>query len=114
VLCYAVMTFGEYGHVGSMLALLGENPPEDLRHSLSNETQVTAETPPAFLWHTANDGGVPVENSLLFAGALSKHKVPFALHVFPNGAHGLALAEGDPEVSQWTGLCAKWLKGLGF
>jgi acetyl esterase/lipase len=114
VLCYPVVSFGEFRHDGSMVALLGENPPDALRFSLSNETQVTNLTPPAFIWHTANDEGVPVENSLLFAGALSKHQVPFELHVFPDGAHGLALGEGHPAVSAWTGLCATWLHGLGF
>ncbi len=114
VLCYPVITFGEFRHDGSMVALLGENPSEELRHMLSNETQVTVHTPPAFLWHTANDEAVPVENSLLFASAMSRNKVPFALHVFPDGPHGLALAEGNPVVSAWTGLCAAWLKGLGF
>jgi acetyl esterase/lipase len=114
VLCYPVVTFGEFRHDGSMVALIGENPPEALRHSLSNETQVTRQTPPAFLWHTANDEGVPAENSLLFASAMSKNKVPFELHVFPDGPHGLALGEGHPAVCAWTGLCATWLHGLGF
>lgn len=114
VLCYAVVTFGEFRHDGSMAALLGEDPPETLRHSLSNETQVTGQTPPAFLWHTANDGAVPVENSLLFAGAMSKNKAPFELHIFPDGPHGLAMAEDHPAVYAWKGLCATWLHGLGF
>ena len=114
VLCYPVITFWEFRHDGSMVALIGEDPPEALRYSLSNETQVTSQTTTAFLWHTANDEGVPVENSLLFAGALSKHKVPFELHVFPDGPHGLALGESHPAISAWTGLCATWLHGLGF
>ena len=114
VLCYPVISFHKYRHIGSMVALLGERSPKDLRMLLSNETQVTPQTPPTFIWHTANDDGVPVGNSLLFAGALSKHHVPFELHVFPAGAHGLGLAIHDPVVSQWTGLCATWLKGMGF
>ena len=114
VLCYPVITFGEHGHQGSMLNLLGADPPQELQRSLSNETQVTADTPPAFLWHTADDGGVPVQNSLLMASALARNGVPFALHVFPHGAHGLGLAPGDPVVSAWTGLCVRWLASLGF
>lgn len=114
ILCYSVISFGAFGHHGSMVNLIGENPGESLRMSLSNELQVTPETPPCFLWHTANDQGVPVENSLQFAFALSRCKVPCALHVFPAGEHGMGLAENDPVVSAWSGLCVRWLKTLGF
>ena len=114
ILCYPVISFGEYRHHGSMVNLIGETPDIDLKRLLSNELQVTPQTPPVFLWHTADDEGVPVENSLLFAGALSKNKVDFSLHVFPNGRHGLGLASEDPVVSVWTGLCGKWLKQLGL
>ncbi len=114
VLCYPVISFGECGHVGSMNNLLGENPPEDLRQALSNETQVTAQTPPAFLWHTANDQSVPVENSLRFARALDAHHIPFELHIFPDGRHGLGLAQDFPQVAAWTDLCGRWLKSLGY
>lgn len=114
ILCYPVISFGQFGHMGSMANLLGEHPSEELRHSLSNETQVTADTPPAFLWHTGDDGGVPVENSLLFAQALRRCGVPFELHVYQSGLHGLGLAPDDPHVASWARLCAEWLKGLGF
>ncbi len=114
ILCYPVISFGPFGHAGSKDNLLGEGAPNDLVVSLCNETQVTGDTPPTFLWHTANDGGVPVTNSLAFASALREHGVPFELHVFPDGAHGLGLAADHPQVSQWTGLCATWLRGLGF
>ena len=97
-----------------MINLIGPNPPEDLRISLSNEMHVSGNTPPTFLWHTADDAGVPVENSLMFASALSRHKVDYELHVFPSGAHGLGLAESHPVVSAWTGLCEKWLISIGF
>lgn len=73
------------------------------------DAHVTPETPPTFLWHTADDPRVRVENSLRFAGALSHHGVPFALHVYPHGRHGLGLAQDDPTVSSWTTLCAAWL-----
>jgi acetyl esterase/lipase len=114
ILCYAVISFGPHGHTGSMHNLLGDDPPPDLVLSLSNELQVTAETPPTFLWHTADDAGVPVENSLLFAQALSAHRVPHELHVYQSGRHGLGLAEEDPHVASWSRLSGEWLKGLGF
>jgi acetyl esterase/lipase len=114
ILCYAVLSFGQYGHVGSMENLLGPNPPASLRAALSNELQVTRQTPPAFIWQTATDGAVPPENALLFAQALHANGVPFELHIFPEGPHGKALALDDPIVSQWRSLCAAWLKGLGF
>jgi acetyl esterase/lipase len=115
ILCYPVITFGErHSHAGSMRNLLGEDPSPELRRHLSNELQVSPRTPPTFLWHTAEDAAVPVENSLLFAGALAHHGVPFELHVFPRGRHGLGLAGDLPAVGAWTGLCREWLDGLGF
>ncbi len=114
ILCYPVISFSAFRHTGTMENLLGLNPPEELVRSLSNETQVTRQTPPAFLWHTANDEAVPVENSLIFASALSASSVPFELHVFPDGAHGLGLAGDHPSVGQWTGLCERWLVSQGF
>jgi acetyl esterase/lipase len=102
-----------------MRNLLGPEPDPALREALSLETRVTDRTPPVFLWHTSDDAVVPVENALLFAMALRKHKVPFALHVFPHGPHGMGLATGGrgekaPEVRQWTALAATWLRSLGF
>ena len=106
ILCYAVITMGEFTHQGSKNNLLGKNPPEDLVKLLSNELQVTTQTPPTFLWHTAEDGAVPVENSLMFAAALHKANVPFELHVYQKGNHGIGLANGHP----WTHECLNWLK----
>lgn len=114
ILCYPVITLGEYRHDGSRTCLLGENPPQDLIDLLSNEKQVTAQTPPTFLWHTSNDGGVPVENSLLFAAALHRHNVLFDLHVFADGPHGVGLALERPALAAWTRLCETWLKEMGF
>ena len=114
ILCYPVITFGEFRHHGSMVNLIGENPSADLREFLSSEKQVTPATPPTFLWHTADDDAVPVENSLLFAAALRRWRVPFELHVFPSGSHGLGLAPDHPHVAAWTGLCETWLRRLGF
>jgi acetyl esterase/lipase len=114
ILCYPVISFGKYGHSGSMENLLGPNPPDDLRETYSNEKRVTDKTPPAFLWHTADDASVPVENSLMFAQALRGCGVPFELHVFPSGQHGLGLAADHPYAGGWTALCGKWLKAFGF
>jgi len=119
ILCYPVITFGDFRHNGSMVNLLGPAPDPKRRQEMSLETRVTPQTPPTFLWHTSDDGAVPVENSLLFAMALHKNKVPFALHVFPHGPHGIGLGDGDrgakaPEARQWPAICAEWLKNLGF
>ena len=117
IACYPVISFGEKRHDGSMRNLLkdkdGQVDPA-MQDYLSLENRVTPETPPTFLWHTADDGGVPVENSLLFATALRINKVPFALHVFPHGPHGLGLASNNPSVGQWPSLCGNWLKSIGF
>jgi acetyl esterase/lipase len=110
ILCYPVITLGEFTHQGSKRNLLGEDPPESLVEGLSNERQVTAETPPTFLWHTVEDQAVPVENSLRFAEALRRAGVPFELHVFEQGRHGLGLAGGHP----WTAALAHWLRARGF
>jgi len=115
VLCYAVVTFTQaFSHAGSGSSLVGENPAPGLKESLSAEARVSAQTPPCFLWATAEDEKVPVENSLVFAQALQRCGVPFELHIFPHGRHGKGLANDDPVVGQWKRLCAAWLKGLGF
>ena len=80
ILCYAVISLGEFTHQGSKHALLGDNPSPELVHNLSNELQVTPQTPTCFLWATFEDKTVPMENTLLFAAALRKNHVPFDLH----------------------------------
>lgn len=114
ILCYAVISLGEFTHQGSKKNLLGDNPPEDLVRLLSNELQVTPRTPPTFLWHTAEDKTVPVENSLLFASALRKAGVPFALHVYEKGRHGLGLPVAGKGAPAWDEACLAWLAGRGF
>ncbi len=110
VLCYPVVTMVEpSAHEGSVRNLLGDRVPDARRAEWSLERRVTADTPPTFLWHTAPDEPVPVENSLLFATALASHGVPFALHVFPTGEHGLNLAADEPLAAAWPDLCAAWL-----
>jgi len=115
VLCYAVISLVDpVAHAGSRRFLLGDPAPPALVEDLSNEKRVSARTPPTFLWHTADDASVPVENSLQFFEALHRAGVPAELHVFPHGRHGLGLAPGDPAVSQWARLCATWMEGLGL
>jgi acetyl esterase/lipase len=115
VSCYGVVTFtAPFSNPGSGQSLVGDNPAPGLRESLSTVAHVTADTSPCFLWHTADDEKVPVQNCLVYAEALKNCAVPFELHVFPHGRHGLGLANDEPVVSQWKGLCATWLKGLGF
>lgn len=116
ILCYPVISMGPMSHGGSRRNLLGDKPSAELIKELSNELQVTAKTPPTFLWHTANDRAVKVENSLAFAAALSKAKVPFALHVFEAGNHGLGLADKAPykKVHPWADDLVYWLKARKF
>ena len=115
VLAYPVMTMdGPYVHRGSLQNLLGDTPDPRLASDLSNERRVTARTPPAFLFHTAEDTAVPVENSLAFTQAMHQAGVPVELHVFPRGRHGVGLAQTDPVLSQWPGLCAAWMRAMGL
>lgn len=115
ILGYPVVALATpYAHQGSRNNLLGPNPPAELVKSLSNETQVTAETPPTFMTLTDEDKGVPAENSLLFAMALRKAKVPLELHIFEKGRHGLGLGGDDPAFKAWPKLCENWLRVHGF
>lgn len=112
--CYPVLSGGEFAHQGSFENLLGKPVPPAMRQYMSLEQDVTPQTPPTFLWHTADDGAVPVENSLLFATALRRHRVPFELHVYPTGAHGLGLAPAHANIATWMPLCITWLTGMGW
>jgi acetyl esterase/lipase len=117
ILCYAVITMGEFTHQGSKHNLLGSDPSPELVRNLSNELQVTRDTPPCFIWHTWEDKAVPIENSLHFAEALRKAGVPFDLHIYQKGGHGLGLGtrEWNPAGRHpWTGDCAFWLKVQEF
>lgn len=95
ILSYSVITSGEYAHRDSFTALLGADASEEMLDYMSLETQVTENTVPCFLWATATDDLVPVENSYLFSSALKKAKVPYTLHVFTDGNHGLSVATRD-------------------
>ncbi|MGA3026229.1 MAG: alpha/beta hydrolase [Bryobacteraceae bacterium] len=115
ILAYPVITMrASLTHMGSRTNLLGENPDPALVALLSNESQVTAATPPTFLFHTTDDNVVPVENSILFYEALRKAGVPAELHVFEHGPHGVGLAPRDATLSLWPALLANWLRGRGL
>jgi acetyl esterase/lipase len=114
VLCYPVITFGPFAHQGSKTSLLGENPDAKLVENLSNELQVTKDTPPTFLFHTTTDATVPVENSVMFYSALRKAGVPAELHIYERGPHGVGLAPTDPVLSTWPARLADWLRIHGW
>lgn len=111
VLCYAVITMGPNTHGGSKNNLLGKDPAPELVELLSNERQVTRDTPLCFIWHTWEDKAVKVENSLEFASAMQKAGVPFDLHIYQKGAHGMGLGKNNHP---WAHDCVFWLKAQGF
>ncbi|MGI5895275.1 MAG: alpha/beta hydrolase [Candidatus Merdivicinus sp.] len=119
ILCYPVISGGEFAHRGSYQNLLGKQYSEDLVELNSLEKQVSSDTPPCFLWHTYTDQAVPVQNTLLFANELAKYQIPFEMHVYPSGNHGLSLAnelvcgtEGIlPKVQTWIHFATEWIKG---
>ena len=116
ILCYPVISMGPLAHEGSRRNLLGDNPSPDLINALSNEQQVTPQTPPCFLWHTGEDQSVKVENSLEFAAALRRSGVPFDLHIYQKGRHGLGLGDKPPfrSAHPWSRDLAFWLGEQGF
>ena len=115
ILAYPVISFAtEYAHKGSRRNLLGDNPDPALVENLSNEKQVTAQTPSTFLFHTNEDQGVPAENSVLFYLALRRAGVPAELHIYERGRHGVGLAPNDPVLSSWPQRLADWLRVRGL
>ena len=119
LLCYPVLTMGEFTHQGSRSNLLGDAPAADQLQLLSLETQVNGDTVPAFLWHTQEDEAVPVENSLQFAAALRRAGVPFELHVYQKGQHGISLCDETTSHNEkqivaddagWIDLAIAWVK----
>ena len=114
ILCYAVLSSKNFPHAGSFINLLGEGYSDDMRDLMCLEEQVDKTTPPSFLWHTAEDSGVPAENSMQFCSALSKFDIPYELHIFSEGNHGLGLAHQLPEVAVWADLSAVWLAKRGW
>ena len=128
ILCYPVITSGEYAHRGSFECLLGKEEgslerwydKNSLLAQLSLESRVTSKTSPAFIWHTFTDGCVPVENSLMMVNALHKAGVPTEFHMYPVGGHGLSLANRltqhrdgsalQEECTSWIPLVHTWLE----
>ncbi len=114
ILCYPVITMTEpWMHKDSRQKLLGDTPDPRLAENLSNDKQVTDQTPPTFLFHTSDDAGVPVQNSVYYYLALRKAGVPAEMHLFEHGRHGVGLAPNDPVLSQWSRLCEAWLRVRG-
>jgi acetyl esterase/lipase len=115
ILCYPVITMGTHTHAGSKQNLLGDSPSPDLVTLLSNEQHVRADSPHCFIWHTEEDATVPVENALVFAAALRQKRVPFELHIYRKGVHGLGLGGAEPDsYHRWTSDCLAWLREEGF
>ena len=119
ILSYPVITSGEFAHRGSFQMVLADRY-EELVDEMSLEKQVNSDTPKTFLWHTFEDGTVPVENTLLFAQALREKEIPFECHIYPKGRHGLALGneltssdgekEIQPEVTNWIQMAGTFIK----
>ena len=112
VLCYPVITAGEFAHPESIEHVTGGD--EALLELMSLEKQVTAQMPPTFLWHCVGDESVPVENSLLLAEAMQRAGVSYECHLFTGGAHGISMCNREvetpnPEAAAWIGLCQTWL-----
>ena len=117
ILCYPVITMGEFTHRGSRNSLLGTNQSPEMVKYLSSELQVTPNTPPCFLWTTFEDRTVPMENSMMFAEALMKNHVPFDLHIYQKGGHGMGLGDRTPPFAHphpWAADCLFWLKVQGW
>jgi acetyl esterase/lipase len=117
VLCYPVISLlPGLTHQGSKNNLLGKDPDPELVKRLSSELQVTKDTPPCFLWHTWEDKGVKVENAMEFAAALQRAGVPFELHIYQKGQHGIGLKDKPPfaNVHPWARDLVFWLKEQGF
>ncbi len=117
VLVYPVITLQVPGvtHEGSKLNLLGPNPDPALVANLSNETQVTAKTPPTLLVHAADDYAVPIENSRLMLAALQKAGVTSALQEYPHGGHGFGYGNApDTSPPGWLDHAYAWLKTQDF
>jgi acetyl esterase/lipase len=122
LLSYPVITSGEHAHRDSFVALLQERY-EELTDKMSLEKQVTEFTPPAFLWHTFEDDTVPIENALLFSNAMNEKKIPFELHIYPKGWHGLSLATEETRscndlrdlqtaCQNWITMAGTWIRSL--
>ncbi len=115
ILAYPVITLMVPNvHGSSRKYLLGDDPTQALLANLSDETQVTKDTPPTFIFATTDDGVVPVMNSVAFYSALVKAGVPAEMHLFQHGNHGAGLASGNPQLNIWPDLLIKWMRERGL
>lgn len=114
ILCYPVIDLINFGHSESIKNLLGENNKKGMLYYLSTHYHVNKSVPPTFLWHTFEDSSVPIENSLLFAFSLKNYMIPFELHIFQHGRHGLGIKEELNYTLAWKELCVNWLKSINF
>jgi acetyl esterase/lipase len=115
ILAYPVISMSApYTHQKSEQSLLGEKASPELRRELSNELQVTPQTPPTFLFTTSDDGTVPAENTVAFYEALRKNGVPAEVHIFETGPHGVGLDLASPTLGEWPRLLANWLRARGL
>lgn len=123
ILCYPVITSGKYAHMDSFKCLLGDEPSHELLEKMSLEKQVTENAPHAFIWHTSEDGLVPLENSLYIAEALHEKGIDVEMHIYPKGHHGLSLCDEtvskNADISEavkycadWVPHCIKWIKEI--
>lgn len=113
ILGYPVITLKKpFTHWGSRVNLVGNRGDDALVNSLCNETQVTAKTPPTFLFHAKDDGAVPPQNSIEFYRALVKNKVKAEIHLYKQGGHGFGLGRKGTPCAAWPARCAKWLRGM--
>lgn len=121
ILAYPVLVYGKHMHQSSFANLLGEDAKEEACMSMSMDKCVHPSTPPTFLWHTVEDKAVPVENSLIYATALRQYDIPFEMHVYQKGSHGLSLSNTEvaenkdgvlPHVASWMRLCIEWMDEL--
>ena len=115
ILSYPVITSDEFAHVGSIENVSADKNGGDTYNWFGLDQRVDAQTPPTFLWHTAEDEVVPVENSLKMALALSGAGVPFEMHIFPFGGHGMSVCNRtvgriSEHNAQWVDLCINWLR----
>lgn len=111
VLLYPVISMDKnITHMGSRNNLIGKETTDSLVQLFSNELQVTSQTPPSFLVHSADDGAVPVQNSIRFYDALLKNNVKSEMHIYPEGGHGYGMAASNPHLNTWTSLLISWVK----
>jgi acetyl esterase/lipase len=114
LLIYPVISFQDsIGHIGSRDQLIGKNPNPQLRDSFSNELQVTAQTPPAFLVHATDDDVVPVMNSIVYYEHLLQFKIPAALHIYNAGGHGFGM-DNPTTKDLWMERCRNWMESMGL